>query len=65
LISFRRSALTAAGQPLRRQIDWDREEIDDRLLEIKLRAPGKDLEEILTQLTQRRLVAEARKWLGM
>jgi hypothetical protein len=52
-------------QPLRRQIDWDREEIDDRLLEIKLRAPGKDLEEILTQLTQRRLVAEARKWLGM
>jgi hypothetical protein len=52
-------------QPLRRQIDWDREEIDDRHLNSKVRLTSKDLAEILTSLTQRRLVAEARKWLGL
>jgi ATP-dependent Clp protease ATP-binding subunit ClpA len=52
-------------QSLRRQIDWEREEIDDRRLEIKLRLPSRDLQEVLMQLTQRRLAAEARKWLGL
>jgi hypothetical protein len=52
-------------QPLRRQIDWDREEIDDRHLDAKMRLPGHDLQEIITMLTQRRLVAQARRWLGL
>jgi ATP-dependent Clp protease ATP-binding subunit ClpC len=52
-------------QRLRRQIDWDRGEIDDRLLETNLRLPNSSLGEILAHLAQRRLIAQARKWLGL
>ncbi len=52
-------------QPLRRHMDFDRHEIDDRHLESKIRLGGRNLEEPLVTLTQRRLAAEARKWLGL
>jgi ATP-dependent Clp protease ATP-binding subunit ClpA len=59
----RRGAISK--QPVRRQIDFDRHEIDDRHLDIKTRLASRNLEESLATLAQRRLVAEARKWLGL
>jgi hypothetical protein len=52
-------------QCLRRQFDLDRNEVADGYLEARLHLSSRNLDETLSMLIHRRLVVEARKWLGL